>query len=142
MRPDDGRIIPNFFIQALQGEPLTVYGDGRQTRSFCFVEDLARGLIALMRSAEERPVNLGNPNERTVLEIAIAINALVGNSAGIRHLDLPEDDPQQRRPDISRATASCSWAPTVELDQGLERTFRYFRDSAGRAGRVATPTTY
>ena len=139
MRLDDGRIIPNFFMQAIQGEPLTVYGNGSQTRSFCYVDDMARGLTALMRSAEERPVNLGNPVERTVLEIARAINAIAGNAAGVRALPLPEDDPRQRCPDVSRATESLGWVPRVSLEEGLRRTYDYFRAAARESGRVDTP---
>ena len=143
MRPDDGRIIPNFFLQAMSREPLTVYGAGSQTRSLCFVDDLVEGLIALMRSDEERPVNLGNPVESTVLDIADKINALVGNDRGVRHLPLPENDPRQRRPDISRAVASLAWTPKVDLEDGLARTYAYFRmaaeDVSGEVGRVVAP---
>lgn len=120
MRPDDGRIIPNFFIQALQKKSLTVYGDGSQTRSFCFVSDQAEGLYALMQSSETRPTNIGNPIERTVLEIASAVNKLTGNTAPLKYLPLPENDPKQRRPDITRAKASTGWSPKVSLETGLD----------------------
>ncbi len=127
MRPDDGRIIPNFFIQALQGQALTIYGDGSQTRSFCFVSDQVAGQYALMQSDEKRPVNVGNPIERSVLEIASAINKLTGNTASIRHLPLPENDPKLRRPDISRAKSSTGWSPVVPLEEGLRSCLDYFR---------------
>jgi dTDP-glucose 4,6-dehydratase len=127
MRPDDGRIIPNFFIQALRGQPLTIYGDGSQTRSFCFVSDQVAGQFALMQSSERRPTNIGNPIERTVLEIATAVNALTGNTAAVRHLPLPENDPKLRRPDITRARESFGWQPSVSLEEGLKHCLDYFR---------------
>ncbi len=127
MRPDDGRIIPNFFIQALQGQSLTIYGDGSQTRSFCFASDQVAGQFALMQSAESRPVNIGNPIERSVLEIAAAVNSLTGNTAAIRHLPLPENDPKLRRPDIQRALESTGWKPIVDLEKGLRECLNYFR---------------
>jgi nucleoside-diphosphate-sugar epimerase len=127
MRPDDGRIIPNFFIQALRGQSLTVYGDGSQTRSFCFVSDQVAGQFALMQSSETRPVNIGNPIERSVLEIARAVNALTGNTAPIKHLPLPENDPKLRRPDITRARESCGWQPSVSLEDGLKSCLDYFK---------------
>lgn len=127
MRPDDGRIIPNFFIQALRGQSLTIYGDGSQTRSFCFVSDQVAGQYALMQSAEARPVNIGNPIERTVLEIAHAVNSLTGNTAPLKHLALPENDPKLRRPDITRARESCGWSPVVSLEDGLRASLDYFR---------------
>jgi len=126
MRADDGRIIPNFFTQALQGQPLTVYGDGKQTRSFCYVTDLVKGIYALMQSQESRPVNLGNPIERTVLEMAETINALTGNKAGLVYRPLPENDPKQRRPNISRATNGFGWKPEVSLEEGLAKSHSYF----------------
>ena len=127
MRPDDGRIIPNFFVQALQGQPLTIYGDGSQTRSFCFVSDQVAGQFALIQSSESRPVNVGNPIERSVLEIASAVNALTGNTASIRHLPLPQNDPKLRRPDITRASESTGWKPVVSLETGLKSCLDYFR---------------
>jgi dTDP-glucose 4,6-dehydratase len=127
MRPDDGRIIPNFFIQSLQGQSLTIYGEGSQTRSFCFASDQAAGQFALMQSSESRPVNIGNPIERTVLEIASAVNKLTGNTAPLRHLPLPQNDPKLRRPDISRARDSFGWAPVVSLEVGLKSCLEYFR---------------
>lgn len=140
MRPTDGRIIPNFFMQALQGKALTVYGEGHQTRSFCFVSDLVDGLIALARSQESRPTNVGNPIERSVLEIATAVNELTGNKAGVTFLPLPENDPKVRRPDITRAK-SFGWEPKVALEHGLKESFDYFREELSQmGGKVHTPT--
>lgn len=141
MRPDDGRIIPNFFMQALQGQALTVYGEGRQTRSFCYVSDLIEGLFRLMQSSESTPVNIGNPIERTVLEIANAVNTISGNAEQIRYLPLPENDPKQRRPDISKAKTVCGWEPTVTLERGLEVCLNYFKtELAVAGGRISVPT--
>lgn len=134
MRPDDGRITPNFFIQALQGQPLTIYGDGSQTRSFCYVSDQVAGHYALMQSSESRPVNIGNPIERTVLEMAEAINKLTGNTAPIRSLPLPENDPKMRKPDITRAKASTGWEPKVSLETGLQSCLENFRAELAAAG--------
>jgi UDPglucose 6-dehydrogenase len=140
MRPTDGRIIPNFFMQALQGQPLTVYGEGTQTRSFCFVSDLVSGLIALCRSDESRPTNVGNPIERSVAEIAQTVNALTSSRAGITYLPLPENDPKVRRPDISRARA-FGWEPKIPLEEGLKSSMEYFKLQLSQAGGdVATPT--
>lgn len=141
MRPNDGRIIPNFFVQALQRQPVTVYGDGSQTRSFCFVTDLAEGLYRLMQSEESRPVNVGNPIERTVLEIANAVNQLTGNTTPIRYLPLPENDPKLRRPDITRAKESVGWQPKIDLATGLERCLEYFRSEIQAAPEgIVAPT--
>ncbi len=140
MRPNDGRIIPNFFIQALQKQSLSVYGDGKQTRSFCYVKDLCEGIYALMQSEELRPVNIGNPLERTVKEMAEEINELTGNKAPLRFLPLPENDPLQRKPDISRAKESLGWEPKTSLEDGLELTLEYFEDELKAAGTIATPT--
>ncbi len=141
MRPDDGRIIPNFFMQALQGQPLTVYGEGSQTRSFCYVSDQVEGLYKLMTSSETRPVNIGNPIERTVLKIANEINALCGSRVPLRNLPLPENDPKQRKPDISRAASSIGWVPRVDLETGLRECLSYFREELKRApGGIVTPT--
>ncbi|CAN5447521.1 hypothetical protein BH10BDE1_BH10BDE1_06700 [soil metagenome] len=140
MRPNDGRIIPNFFMQALQGRALTVYGEGTQTRSFCFVSDLVSGLIALCRSSESRPTNVGNPIERSVAEIAQAVNALTGSRAGITYLPLPENDPKVRRPDITRAR-TFGWEPKIALEDGLKSSMDYFKLQLSQAGgQVATPT--
>jgi dTDP-glucose 4,6-dehydratase len=122
MRPNDGRAIPTFLHQALEGRPLTVFGDGSQTRSFCFVSDLIRGLILLAESGEHLPVNLGNPDEKTLLELAETIVRLTGTSSEIVFEALPVDDPQVRQPDITRAKQLLGWEPEVVLDEGLKRT--------------------
>jgi dTDP-glucose 4,6-dehydratase len=127
MRLSDGRVVPNFIGQALRGEPLTVYGDGGQTRSFCFVTDLVEGMVRLLLSSETDPVNVGNPTELTILAFAEAINALTGNRAGIAFKPLPQDDPRLRRPDITRAQTLLGWAPQVPVEVGLARTIAYFR---------------
>ena len=127
MQHDDGRIVPNFIRQALRGEPMTVYGDGSQTRSFCYVDDLVEGLIRLSRSAERLPVNLGNPEERTVLEFAELIRTLTGSRSEIVFEPLHEDDPQRRRPDIGKAQAVLGWSPRIGLEEGLRRTIEWFR---------------
>lgn len=132
MRPDDGRIIPNFFTQALKQQPLSIYGDGSQTRSFCFVTDLVRGLHKLMLSEEHLPVNLGNPLERTVLDMARAINKLAGNPVPVRFLPLPENDPKQRRPDIGRAQRMLGWKPEIDLETGLQASLQYFKEELAR----------
>jgi dTDP-glucose 4,6-dehydratase len=126
MQLDDGRIVPNFVRQALRGEPLTVYGDGSQTRSFCYVDDLVEGLLLLSRSREHMPVNLGNPEEMTVLEFARRIRDLAGSRSEIRFEPLPEDDPQRRRPDITKARRLLGWEPRVGLEEGLRRTIAWF----------------
>lgn len=129
MRLDDGRVVPNFIQQAIRGEPLTVYGDGQQTRSFCYVDDLVEGIYRLLLSNEHDPVNIGNPSEISIREFAETINQLVGNKAGI--IQKPEsrlgDDPQRRRPDITRAKTILNWEPKISLEQGLTRTISYFR---------------
>ena len=127
MRPRDGRVVPAFIQQALTGEPLTVFGDGGQTRSFCYVDDLIDGIFRLLMSGESMPVNVGNPHEMTILQFAERIRALVGSTAPIEFRPLPEDDPKTRQPDISRARAILGWEPRVPLDRGLERTIEYFR---------------
>jgi UDP-glucuronate decarboxylase len=133
MAADDGRVVSNFIVQALRGEPLTIYGDGSQTRSFCYVDDLVGGLIALMENTvgEVGPVNLGNPGEFTMLELAEKVLELTGSSSTIEHLPLPQDDPKQRQPDISRAKKSLGWEPTVPLNEGLVKTIEYFSKSLG-----------
>jgi dTDP-glucose 4,6-dehydratase len=125
--PADGRVISNFLMQALRGEPLTVYGDGRQTRSFCYVSDLIEGIYRLSRSDEHLPVNIGNPGEFTVLECAQEVIALTGSNAGIRHEAPVQDDPTRRRPDISKARALLGWEPTIDLHRGLELSLPYFQ---------------
>ncbi|MEO6093128.1 MAG: UDP-glucuronic acid decarboxylase family protein [Novosphingobium sp.] len=133
MHPNDGRVVSNFITQALAGEPITVYGEGRQTRSFCFVSDLIDGLIRLMASPEEvtGPINLGNPVELTIGDLANRIVAKVGGNSRIEYQPLPTDDPTQRRPDISKARALLGWEPVVPLDQGLDATIAYFQTVAG-----------
>ena len=123
----DGRAVPNFMAQAIRGEPLTVYGDGSQTRSLCYVSDLIRGVLAVLERGDDQPINLGNPHEVTVLELAETIIRLAGSKSRIEHRDLPVDDPKQRRPDISRAQKLVDWRPEVGLDDGLGRTLEYFR---------------
>jgi dTDP-glucose 4,6-dehydratase len=128
MRANDGRVVPTFINQALKGEPLTVFGDGNQTRSFCFVSDLVRGLVALMESDLTEPCNIGNPHELTMLQLAETINRETDNIAGLVHKPLPKDDPTRRRPDISRARTRLDWSPEVDFDEGMTRTIAYFRD--------------
>jgi dTDP-glucose 4,6-dehydratase len=130
---DDGRVVPNFIGQALRGEPLTVYGDGSQTRSFCYVSDLVEGIARLLMSNEELPVNLGNPNEMTIKTFAERINALTGNTAGIVFMQRPVDDPSRRNPDITKARELLGWEPQVSLDEGLEKTIAYFRQKMRQA---------
>ena len=129
MHPQDGRVISNFIVQALQGEDLTVYGDGGQTRSFCYVDDLIDGLIALMQSSDEvvGPVNLGNPGEYTIREVAEMVLKLTGGRSSIVFKPLPQDDPTQRQPDITLARRALGWEPKVPLAEGLERTVAYFK---------------
>jgi dTDP-glucose 4,6-dehydratase len=137
MRPDDGRMIPNFISQALSGRPLTVYGDGSQTRSIQYVDDLIEGALRLMRSSEARPVNLGNPVEHSVGEIAEMIIELSGSGRGIVFEPLPEDDPKRRCPDISRAREALGWEPRVPAREGLQKTLSWFaeRSAASPAKR-------
>ena len=132
MRPDDGRVVSNFIMQALRGEPLTIYGDGSQTRSFCYVDDLVDGLIKLMESPREvvGPINLGNPGEFSMLELAQQVLAAVGGSSTIEYQPLPQDDPTQRQPNIDRAQKTLGWSPTIDLAEGLTRTVAYFRELA------------
>jgi dTDP-glucose 4,6-dehydratase len=132
MRPDDGRMIPNFVAQALSGRPLTVYGDGSQTRSVQYVDDLIEGVFRLMKSDEARPVNVGNPQEHTVREIAELVIELSGGESELVHEPLPEDDPKRRCPDITRAREALGWEPRVPAREGLERTLDWF---AGRPSR-------
>jgi dTDP-glucose 4,6-dehydratase len=127
MQVSDGRAVPNFMAQAIRGEPLTVYGDGSQTRSLCYVSDLVRGVLATLEKGDELPINLGNPQEVTILELAEAIIGLAGSESRIEHRDLPVDDPRQRRPEISRAKELLGWEPEVPLEDGLAKTLEYFR---------------
>ena len=140
MHPQDGRVVSNFIMQALAGEPITIYGDGSQTRSFCFVDDLIEGLIRLMETPDEvtGPMNIGNPVEMTIKELAEAVIDLTGSSSELIHKALPQDDPIQRRPDIGLARSALGWEPQVALRDGLSKTISYFRalreelDAAGR----------
>jgi len=135
MHPNDGRVVSNFIMQALNDEPITVYGDGGQTRSFCYVEDEIRGLLALYDSDENMPTNIGNPNEFTILELAHVVIDVLGSSSEIVFEPLPVDDPMQRRPDISKARRLLGWEPSVQLREGVERTAEYFRSRV--AGEIA-----
>jgi dTDP-glucose 4,6-dehydratase len=128
MKLDDGRVVPAFLDQALRSEPITVYGDGSQTRSFCYVSDLIEGIYRLMLSDERYPVNIGNPNEMTILEFARHTQRLTGSRSGIVFQPLPQDDPRQRRPDISKAREILGWEPMVSLDEGLKETIAYFQN--------------
>ncbi|BBB92181.1 MAG TPA: SDR family oxidoreductase [Methylomusa anaerophila] len=132
MRPDDGRVVSNFIIQALRGNELTVYGDGSQTRSFCYIDDLVEGIIGMMQTSEgfHGPVNLGNPDEFTILELAEQVIRLTGACTQIAYRPLPADDPRQRRPDISLAKTKLDWEPQVQLEIGLIKTIAYFRELA------------
>lgn len=132
MRPDDGRVVSNFIRQALRGEPITVYGDGSQTRSFCFVDDMVDALIAMMGCEDfNGPVNLGNPEEFTMLELARKVLEKIDSPSRIEFRELPADDPVQRRPDISLAREKLGWAPTIKLEEGLGKTIEYFRSTLG-----------
>ncbi len=122
MDPFDGRVVSNFIRQALNGEALTMYGDGTQTRSFCFVDDTIRGLMAAMRSAELGPINIGNPREITLLELRRCVETTLDVKVTVKHMDLPEDDPKQRRPDIKLASQLLNWSPQVSLEEGIQRT--------------------
>jgi UDP-glucuronate decarboxylase len=129
MHPDDGRVVSNFIVQALEGRPITLYGDGSQTRSFCFVDDLIEGFLRLMATGDDvtGPINIGNPREMTVRELAEMVVEMVGSKSGIVFQPLPADDPLQRRPDITLAKETLGWTPKVTLEDGLERTIAYFR---------------
>ena len=133
MKLDDGRVVPAFLDQALRGQAMTVFGDGSQTRSFCYVSDLVDGLCRLMMSDERYPVNLGNPRELTILEFAEKIQAMTGSKSAMEFRELPEDDPKQRKPDITKARVLLGWEPNVELEEGLRKTVEYFQ------GQVALP---
>jgi UDP-glucuronate decarboxylase len=128
MLENDGRVVSNFVVQALRGEPLTLYGEGQQTRSFCYVTDLLDGLIRLMNAENlHDPVNLGNPGEFTIEQLAREVVQICGSSSGVQYMPLPQDDPRQRKPDISRAQTLLGWNPTVQLREGLQKTVEYFR---------------
>ncbi len=132
MRLEDGRAIPGFICQALRGEDLTVFGDGAQTRSFCYISDLVEGIYRVLMSGDNRPVNLGNPQELTILELAEAIIRLTGSRSEIVFTPLPQDDPKRRQPDITRAKQLCGWEPKVEFGAGLAETVMYFRQKLGQ----------
>lgn len=128
MHPDDGRVVSNFIVQGLRGSPITIYGDGEQTRSFCYVDDLVDGLVRTMgRDALDGPVNLGNPTEFTMNQLATLVRELTSSQSEIKHLPLPKDDPVRRKPDITRARELLGWEPRVTLDYGIRRTIEYFR---------------
>ncbi len=133
MHPDDGRVVSNFIVAALQDKPITIYGDGSQTRSFCYVSDLVDGFIRLMATGDEvtGPINLGNPDERTILELAGEIIRLTGSKSKIENRPLPADDPMQRCPDITKAETILDWRPSVALEDGLKETIGYFRNLIG-----------
>ena len=137
LHPDDGRVISNFMMQALRGEPLTIYGDGRQTRSFCYVDDLIEGILLLSRSDEHLPVNIGNPNEFTILECAQAVLEVTESKSELRFLALPEDDPTRRCPDITKARVLLGWEPRVTLQEGLARSLDFFRSKVSSGTAVA-----
>jgi dTDP-glucose 4,6-dehydratase len=130
MQLNDGRVIPNFMKQALRGEDLTVYGDGSQTRSFCYVSDEIEGFLRLAKSTEHMPVNIGNPVEFTILECARRVLAVTGSNSKIRYEALPQDDPKQRCPDITRARTLLGWEPKIDLETGLRLSLDYFRQAA------------
>ena len=130
MHPNDGRVVSNFVIQALKNEPITIYGDGSQTRSFCYVDDLISGFIKLMDAPDDvtGPVNLGNPGEFTIKQLAEMVIEMIGSKSELTFMDLPQDDPLQRCPDITLAKSKLDWEPTIPLQQGLEKTIAYFKD--------------
>jgi UDP-glucuronate decarboxylase len=132
MLPDDGRVVSNFIMQALQGQDITIYGDGKQSRSFCYVDDLVDGLIKLMNSRPDLtgPVNLGNPIEFTITELAEKVIEMTGTSSKIIYKPLPEDDPTQRQPDITQAKSELNWEPVIALEEGLKPTIEYFKSTA------------
>ncbi|MGD0064939.1 MAG: UDP-glucuronic acid decarboxylase family protein [Streptosporangiaceae bacterium] len=137
MRADDGRVVTNFIMQALSGNPLTIYGDGSQTRSLCYVDDLIRGIVAMIDSPEPGPVNLGNPEELTVAEIAALVIRITGSSSGTEHCPLPADDPARRCPVIARARETLGWRPVILAEEGLYRTVEWFRSRPGEVAAAA-----
>ena len=139
MQLNDGRVIPNFMKQALRGEDLTVYGDGLQTRSFCYVDDEIDGFLRLAKSSEHFPVNIGNPTEFTILECAKRVLALTASKSSIRYEPLPQDDPKQRRPDITKARALLNWEPKIDLETGLKMSLEYFKKAVALEESEATP---
>lgn len=137
MRPRDGRVVSNFIVQALNGEPITVYGDGAQTRSFCYVDDEIEGIYSLFMRGDSEPTNIGNPDEYSVNQLASLVQEIVGGNTRVEHRPLPQDDPKKRRPDISRARSLLGWEPRVPVREGLRRTVEYFRGLMGTP-RMAT----
>jgi UDP-glucuronate decarboxylase len=139
MHPNDGRVVSNFIVQALKGEPITIYGDGQQTRSFCYVDDLVEGALRLMDTPKEvtGPINVGNPVEFTIKELALAVLRLTNSKSELITRPLPQDDPRQRQPDISYARSALGWEPTVQLEDGLKKTIAYFDDLLRQSGDVA-----
>jgi UDP-glucuronate decarboxylase len=133
MLENDGRVVSNFIVQSLRDEPITIFGEGSQTRAFCYVDDLVGGLLMLMGSEEEEPVNLGNPAEFTMLELAQRVRAMTGSHSELVYGPLPQDDPARRKPDITRATERLGWRPAVALEEGLVRTIADFRDRMGKS---------
>lgn len=129
MHPNDGRVVSNFIVQALKNDDITIYGDGTQTRSFCYVDDLVKGMVAMMNTGDEitGPINIGNPGEFTMLQLAEQVIRLTGSKSKIRHEPLPADDPMQRQPDISKAKKILNWQPEIQLEEGLKRTIEYFK---------------
>jgi UDP-glucuronate decarboxylase len=135
MHPNDGRVVSNFIVQAIKGDPITIYGDGSQTRSFCYVDDLIEGMVRLMQSSNDitGPMNMGNPNEFTMLELAELVLRLTGSSSKLKFMPLPQDDPKQRKPDISLAKQVLDWVPKVSLEDGVKETIAYFRKALKEA---------
>ena len=129
LHPSDGRVISNFIMQALKGEPLTIYGKGEQTRSFCYVDDLIEGIVRLAASNEHLPVNIGNPDEFTILECAQAVLDVTGSKSGLVFVELPQDDPTRRQPEITKARTLLGWEPKIPLHEGLERSLQFFRNT-------------
>jgi dTDP-glucose 4,6-dehydratase len=140
LRPGDGRVVSNFLVQAIEGRPLTVYGDGSQTRSLCYVDDQVTGILALLDSGITGPVNIGNPDELTVLELARVVIELTGSSSSIVHAPLPADDPVRRRPDITMARRELHWEPVVTLSEGLHRSAEYYRAILGETEHRGAPS--
>ena len=136
MQLNDGRVVPNFMKQAMRGEDLTVYGNGRQTRSFCYVSDEIDGFVRLSKSDEALPVNIGNPNEFTILECAQMVLKVTGSTSKIRHESLPQDDPKQRRPDIGKARQLLGWEPKIDLETGLRLSLDYFQKAVAAEAAV------
>jgi UDP-glucuronate decarboxylase len=131
MMANDGRVVSNFIVQALKGEPITIYGEGKQTRSFCYVDDLIEGALRLMATPDEitGPINIGNPKEFTMIELAEAVIRLTGSKSQLVYMPLPQDDPKQRQPNIDQARSKLGWEPTLALEEGLKKTITYFKQT-------------